>query len=161
MTEWHGGKGSKRRTSNEKSFSDNWDKIFREDKDMKGKTNPVKKNMDKLHKPSTHIDKSKYDRKSESEKMQDELEPIWYSTEHDESDDLEDAKRIEDDVNRMEDEGGPAGVMERKITKGNVFKDIGFTDEEAIALESEMDYSGAFESDVEEEHDPIKKKVYK
>ena len=110
MTEWHGGKGSKRRTSNEKSFSDNWDKIFREDKDMKGKTNPVKKNMDKLHKPSTHIDKSKYDRKSESEILQDELEPIWYSTEHDESDDLEDAKR-------MEDEGGMdySGAFESDI----------------------------------------------
>ena len=86
------------------------DKIFREDKDMKNKTNPVKKNMDKLHKPSTHIDKSKYDRKSESEILQDELEPIWYSTEHDESDDLEDAKR-------MEDEGGMdySGAFESDI----------------------------------------------
>ena len=40
------------------------------------KQDPVKKNMDKLHKPKTHKDKTKYDRKSESEKMQDELEPI-------------------------------------------------------------------------------------
>jgi len=31
---------------------------------MKNKTNPVKKNMDKFHKPSTHKDKTKYDRKS-------------------------------------------------------------------------------------------------
>jgi len=29
--------------------------------------------------------------------------------------------------------------MERKITKGNVFKDIGFTDEEAIALAMRVD----------------------
>ena len=40
------------------------------------KQDPVKKNMDKLHKPKTHKDKTKYDRKSESERMQDELEPI-------------------------------------------------------------------------------------
>ncbi len=62
---------------------------------MKNKTNPVKKNMDKFHKPRTHKDKTKYDRKSESEIMQDELEPIWNTTEHDESDDLEDAKRYD------------------------------------------------------------------
>ena len=28
MSNWHGGKGSKRRKSNEKAYSDNWDKIF-------------------------------------------------------------------------------------------------------------------------------------
>ena len=61
---------------------------------MKHETNPVKKNMDKFHKPRTHKDKTKYDRKSESEKLQDELEPIVHPTEHDESDDLEDAKRV-------------------------------------------------------------------
>ena len=38
---------------------------------MKNKTNPVKKNMDKFHKPRTHKDKTKYDRSSESEKLQD------------------------------------------------------------------------------------------
>ncbi len=58
------------------------------------KTNPVKKNMDKFHKPRTHKDRTKYDRKSESEIMQDELEPIWHPTQHDESDDIEDSKRI-------------------------------------------------------------------
>ena len=62
---------------------------------MGNKTNPVKKNMDKFHKPRTHKDKTKYNRKkSESEILQDELEPIWHPTEHDESDDLEDAKRV-------------------------------------------------------------------
>ena len=29
----------------------------------KGKKDPVKKNMDKFHKPKTHKDKTKYDRK--------------------------------------------------------------------------------------------------
>ena len=27
-TEWHGGKGSKRRPEDKKKFDDNWDKIF-------------------------------------------------------------------------------------------------------------------------------------
>jgi len=58
------------------------------------KNNPVKKNMDKFHKPRTHKDKTKYDRKSESEKLQDQLEPIFHPTEYDESDDLEDAKSV-------------------------------------------------------------------
>ena len=80
------------------------------------KRNPVKKNMDKFHKPRTHRDKTKYNRRTESEKMQDDLEPIvhdWESeggavhpeyihpTEHDESDDLEDAKVIEDEYRKL------------------------------------------------------------
>ena len=65
------------------------------------KRNPVKKNMDKFHKPRTHKDKTKYDRRTESEKMQDELEPIWHPTEHDESDDLEDAKVIDDEYRKL------------------------------------------------------------
>ena len=66
--------------------------------------NPVKKNMDKFHKPRTHKDRTKYDRNKEveeidrmvdeggpsySEIMQDELEPIRHSTEYD--DDVEEA----------------------------------------------------------------------
>tara|TARA_B100000749_G_C18315363_1_gene418525 strand:- start:401 stop:625 length:225 start_codon:yes stop_codon:yes gene_type:complete len=65
------------------------------------KKDPVKKNMDKLHKPRTHKSKKDYDRKSESEKMQDELEPIWHPTEYDESDDLEDAKVIENEYRKL------------------------------------------------------------
>ena len=57
--------------------------------------------MDKFHKPKTHKDKTKYDRKSESEKMQDDLEPIWHPTEYDESDDLEDAKVVEDEYRKL------------------------------------------------------------
>ena len=60
--------------------------------------NPVKKNMDKFQKPQTHKDRTKYDRNKEAEEidrmvdeggpsyseiMQDELEPIWHSTEYD------------------------------------------------------------------------------
>ena len=62
--------------------------------------------MDKFHKPRTHRDKTKYNRRTESEKMQDELEPI---------------------VHDWEDEGG------------------------AVHPDSseEMDYSGAFESDID------------
>jgi len=37
---------------------------------------------------------SEWEFHSESQKMQDQLEPIWNTTEHDESDDLEDAKRV-------------------------------------------------------------------
>jgi hypothetical protein len=104
------------------------------------KRNPVKKNMDKFHKPCTHKDKTKYDRKSVSQNMMDDLEPIvhgsttqaeWeneggavhsdvpyvHPTEYDESDDLEDAKVISDEYRK---------------------------------LEKDMDYSGAFESDIEE-----------
>ena len=54
------GKGSKRRPELGNSYSDNWDTIF-------GNINPVKKNMDKLHKPSTHPDKTKYNRKDKSD----------------------------------------------------------------------------------------------
>ena len=56
----HGGKGSKRRPG--KNYADNYDTIF-------GKKNPVKKNMDKLHRPVTHPDASKYDRKSYKDSM--------------------------------------------------------------------------------------------
>ena len=80
------------------------------------KRDPVKKNMDKFHKPRTHRDKTKYDRRSESEKLMDELEPILHDwepvdqwedeggyfhpdfynhfTEHDGSDDIEDVKTV-------------------------------------------------------------------
>ena len=40
--------------------------------------------------------------KSESEKMQDELEPIWHSTEHDESDDIEKSKLAEGELTEFE-----------------------------------------------------------
>ena len=56
MSNWHGGKGSKRRNSNEKSYAENWDVIF------------------------------------------------GNSTEHDESDDLEYAKRIKINTDLLPEE---------------------------------------------------------
>ena len=35
----------------------------------KRKKNPVKKNMDRFHKPKTHRDKTKYNRKDKSKKV--------------------------------------------------------------------------------------------
>jgi|TARA_B100000927_G_C16363975_1_gene428676 hypothetical protein len=35
----------------------------------KRKKNPVKKNMDRFHKPKTHRDKTKYNRKDKSKKL--------------------------------------------------------------------------------------------
>lgn len=68
---WHGGKGSGRRnTQNDSSYSDNYDKIF-----GKIKTRKV---IPDHGSTKTHSDKSKYNRKSQSEIMQDELEPIHY-----------------------------------------------------------------------------------
>lgn len=31
---WHGGKGSTRRNANEKAYADNWDKIFKKEKEV-------------------------------------------------------------------------------------------------------------------------------
>jgi hypothetical protein len=40
------------------------------------------------------LNKTKHDKRSESEKLQDDLEPIWHSTRRDKSDEIEDAKKI-------------------------------------------------------------------
>ena len=37
MSNWHGGKGSKRRPEDKKKIDDNWDKIFKKKKDKKKK----------------------------------------------------------------------------------------------------------------------------
>ena len=58
MSKWHGGKGSKQRPTDRDKYNENYDRIF-------GKKDPVKKNMDKFHKPVTHKDKTKYDRKKQ------------------------------------------------------------------------------------------------
>ena len=36
--QWHGGKGSKRRQSNEQAYRDNWEEIFRKNKNEGKKT---------------------------------------------------------------------------------------------------------------------------
>ena len=38
MTNWHGGKGSKRRPEDKKKIDDNWDKIFKKEKKDANKT---------------------------------------------------------------------------------------------------------------------------
>lgn len=60
MSKWHGGKGSKQRKTDGKKFDDNYGAIDW----SKGRTDPVKKNMDKIHKPSTHPDKKKESKKN-------------------------------------------------------------------------------------------------
>ena len=65
MSQWHGGKGSKRRNSNEKLYSDNWEKIF-------GKPEPKIKAHKKT--PShgltqVHKDKTKYNRKVSKQEL--------------------------------------------------------------------------------------------
>ena len=37
MSNWHGGKGSKRRPEDKKKIDDKWDKIFKKKKDKKKK----------------------------------------------------------------------------------------------------------------------------
>lgn len=38
--QWHGGKGSQRRNTNDKAYADNWDKIFNKSKkDKKDESN--------------------------------------------------------------------------------------------------------------------------
>ena len=43
MSQWHGGKGSKRRNPNEKKYQKNWDRIFK-NKKKKEKKNELTKN---------------------------------------------------------------------------------------------------------------------
>ena len=59
MSNWHGGKGSKRRNSNEEAYADNWEKIF-------GKKKPeikVRKETPSHGVSQVHSDKTKYNRK--------------------------------------------------------------------------------------------------
>jgi hypothetical protein len=59
MSNWHGGKGSKRRNSDEKLYADNWEKIF-------GKKEPelkVRKKTPSQGATLVHSDKTKYNRK--------------------------------------------------------------------------------------------------
>jgi len=59
MSNWHGGKGSKRRNSNEEAYADNWEKIF-------GKKKPelkVRKETPSHGASQVHSDKTLYSRK--------------------------------------------------------------------------------------------------
>lgn len=66
MSQWHGGKGSKRRNSDEKLYSDNWEKIF-------GKKEPeikVRKSSPSQGKTKVHKDRTKYDRNKTKQELQ-------------------------------------------------------------------------------------------
>jgi len=59
MKQWHGGKGSKRRNSDDKTYADNWEKIF-------GKKKPeitTRKETPSHGLTQVHKDKTKYNRK--------------------------------------------------------------------------------------------------
>ena len=118
-------KGSNQRPYDKKKYDNNFEKIF--------KNNPVKKNMDKFHKPRTHRDKTKYYRKSESEKMQDDLEPItdWEN---------EGGQIHPDSSEELQKLAG----QERRVKNWKQEQH-----EKKVFGNDEMDYSGAFESDVE------------
>jgi hypothetical protein len=101
------------------------------------------------------------EKKSVSEQLMDELEPILnmvdeggpvHPTEYDESDDIEAAKKITDAVKAVD-----------KIMigiEGDDLEDASVIVDEYRHLEKDMDYSGAFESDVIESGS-IKEKVLK
>ena len=105
----------------------------------------------------------KEEKKSVSETMQDELEPIFnmidegspvHPTEFDESDDIEAAKKVTDAVKAVDKimvglEGYPLDDLE----------DASVIADEYRHLEKDMDYSGAFESDIKE--GSVKEKVLK
>ncbi|MDC3384681.1 hypothetical protein OAW24_00705 [bacterium] len=59
MSNWHGGKGSKRRNSNEEAYADGWELAF-------GKKKPVvkvRKETPSHGASQVHSDKTKYNRK--------------------------------------------------------------------------------------------------
>ncbi len=59
MSNWHGGKGSKRRNSNEEAYADGWELAF-------GKKKPVvkvRKETPSHGASKVHSDKTKYNRK--------------------------------------------------------------------------------------------------
>lgn len=63
MTQWHGGKGSKRRNSDEKLYADNWEKIFGKEKPViKSRKETPSHASTQVHKDKTKVipRKSKY-----------------------------------------------------------------------------------------------------
>jgi len=63
MSNWHGGKGSKRRNSNEELYADNWEKIFGKPKpELKSRKETPSHASTQIHKDKTKVipRKSKY-----------------------------------------------------------------------------------------------------
>jgi len=65
MSNWHGGKGSKRRPTDQKKFEENWDKIF------------ARKKTPKHGATQQHKDKTKYDRKNQKTKQAQMTDLNW------------------------------------------------------------------------------------
>ena len=59
--QWHGGKGSKRRDSNESAFADNWDAIFGKKVEVKTRKVTPSHGLTQVQ-----TDKTKYNRKTMS-----------------------------------------------------------------------------------------------
>ena len=56
MSNWHGGKGSKRRNSDEKLYADNWEKIFGKKKpELKSRKETPSHASTQVHKDKTKI----------------------------------------------------------------------------------------------------------
>jgi|TARA_B100001094_G_scaffold225834_1_gene220115 hypothetical protein len=56
MSNWHGGKGSKRRNSNEELYADNWEKIFGKPKpELKSRKETPSHASTQMHKDKTKV----------------------------------------------------------------------------------------------------------
>lgn len=72
MSNWHGGKGSRQRTTNTQKFNDNYDKIFGKKADIKTRKVTPDHGGSKVHK-----DESKYDRKSYKDEIRSQQDLNW------------------------------------------------------------------------------------
>ena len=80
----------------------------------------MRKEIDLGHGLFKYVDEEE---KSESEKMQEELEPIWHATQHDESDELEEAKKTEGELTEFE-----KSEIKNKLRKENQSQVADYTD---------------------------------
>ena len=56
MSNWHGGKGSKRRDSNEELYGDNWERIFGKKKpEIKSRKHQPDHSVTQVHKYKTNV----------------------------------------------------------------------------------------------------------
>lgn len=56
MTQWHGGKGSKRRNSDEELYADNWERIFGKKKpELKSRKATPTHGLTQVHKDKTKV----------------------------------------------------------------------------------------------------------
>lgn len=56
MTQWHGGKGSKRRNSDEELYADNWERIFGKKKpELKSRKETPSHGLTQVHKDKTKV----------------------------------------------------------------------------------------------------------